>query len=551
MDMALLVVAADDGWMPQTEEHLQILEYLGVKHLVAVVSKCDLDTQRAEAVRKQVVAELSQTDFVCGDVSLLSSKTGAGMDQLRRELMKQACLIESQSGRWSQIWVDRAFTVKGVGAVVTGTMQRQSLKVGQAITMYPTGLPCKVRGIQSHSLQLEESIPGARTAVNLAGVDIGERGLKRGCLLSDHPDLAKFKRVDVRLIQSQRTLLPERRTPVLKTGAFVWLHIGTLCVEARLRLKEGKGIRPGEPVLASLTFKSPVVAFEGERFVIRDSSQRWTIGGGLILAGVEGLSPRFGNPRRQVLLENRAALPESVAVWMESAINEETIVHRAQVLKYTQFSGRDLEQSICESRNMEQIGSHIWQSKIAADTHARVVRVLEKFHEEHPDKRGMKVAELRFAKRIPPDAANEFLKNRTDAEWEISNELIHLKNHRIECPPELIPEVERIREVLRRDPMAPPSRSVLCDSQQALDALRYLEAMGEVVCPNSELVLNPAGFNRIKRMIKSHLRKASQATVSELRQAVGASRRIVMPVLDLLDKEGVTERNGDYRKLKG
>ncbi len=407
----------------------------------------------------------------------------------------------------------------------------------------------KVRSLQNHGKTIGSSQPGMRLAVQLGGVEMGEGGVRRGSLLTTCSTLEPFERLDAVIHRVEGGRMAHE-AKALRSAVRVWVHLGTTARLARLRLEAGRTLMPGESCLASLTLDEPLACFEGDRFVIRDSSQRWTMGGGIVLAGVKGRRPSFGSSSRQQLLRERAEAPAEVTVWVESQVKEEGVVPLAGILPNTRFHQDVIGKAVEGSEVIAKIGTFAWLQSLESEVRAAVLGKLESFHGEFPNLPGMNSANLIRRKGIPPEAMDQFLHHGGKGVWTVEKGLVSLLGHSVQCPPHLQAEVDRLKDLLNQDPMDPPSRRVLCSEKESEEALRYLETIGEVICPERDLVLTPAGYNRIRRMVKGHLRKAGKATVSDLRQAVGASRRVVMPVLDVMDRQGLTKRDGDFRSLK-
>src|SRR6478609_4613188 len=280
IDLALFVVAADDGWMPQTEEHLQILNYLGVQHAVIAVTKSDVG--QVDAVTEQIRERLSGTLFADSPIVPTSVRTETGIDKLVNTLATQLATIEIQRDIGKpRLFIDRVFTLHGTGTVVTGTLTGGSLHRGQHIVVYPTNLETRIRSIQSHGQELELAQPGMRTAINLPDLRVDQ--IKRGDALTLPDHGAPSSTLIVRVERPSRPNGDKTVAHPLKKGSSIYVHHGASRVAARIRFRENGSLEAGKEKIARLKLASPIYAFIGDRFVVRDSSERHTIAGGIVL----------------------------------------------------------------------------------------------------------------------------------------------------------------------------------------------------------------------------------------------------------------------------
>ncbi len=310
IDLALLVVAADDGWMPQTEEHLQILSYLGVRRIVVALTKSDLG--KIDNVASQIREKLRETTFANAQIIATSARTGFGLEDLKEVLASEFATVSTPRDIGKpRLFVDRAFTLHGIGTVVTGTLAGGQFQRGQNVVIQPQNLSARVRTIQSHNRDLEIAQPGTRTAINLPDVPVGSDGIKRGDVITIANVGAAADIVNVVLERSARL---NRKTPAarpLKNGSVVHIHLGTTRVPAKITLLDQDVVQPGQRAVAQLCLDSPILAFVGDRFVVRDSSAQNTIAGGVVL-DVDGDRQNFRNAGQTELLRTRAAAIDEV-----------------------------------------------------------------------------------------------------------------------------------------------------------------------------------------------------------------------------------------------
>src|SRR5262245_27809499 len=280
IDLALFVVAADDGWMPQSEEHLQILTYLGVQRAVVALTKSDLG--RIDVVTNQIRERLLGTTFADSPIIPTSIRTGTGIEKLVNTLANQLGSAEPQRDICKpRLFIDRVFTLRGTGTVVTGTLTGGSLHRGHQIVVYPTNVQTRIRSIQSHLHELELAQPGMRTAINLPDLRVDQ--IKRGDVVTVPGHGAPTSTLIARLEKSPRLKDDRRVAHALKNGLSIYVHHGASRVAAKIRFRENEPLAPGKERIAHLKLAAPILAFMGDRLVVRDSSERHTIAGGIVL----------------------------------------------------------------------------------------------------------------------------------------------------------------------------------------------------------------------------------------------------------------------------
>ncbi len=556
VDAALFVVAADDGWMPQTEEHLHILGYQGVRHAVVALTKIDLCADEKTAIAA-IRERLRGTPFSTAPIVPTSIVTGRGIDELKGALAN--VLSHTPPSRdigKPRLSVDRAFTLRGIGTVVTGTLSGGELKRGQAVVIQPVGLKARIRGIQSHSREVETAGPGTRTALNLSDIALaahGQQGVERGNVITLEALGAPVARMDAVLSRSARCETGKGK-PALKNGARVRVHHGSGNVAARVALFRVPAVAPGGNVLARLKLEQPWFVCEGDRFILRDWSETVTLAGGIVL---ETAAPvRFHAPPHQRLLAQRAAAPADVEVFVATQVERDGMVRAASLLADSIFSAREIAAAaarLVEGGRAIQAGEFIaygdwWKAVVK-----RAADAIDACHAEHPEHAGLPVNELRtLLKRELPESGtfDAFVRDLCRAGFSQSGPTIARASHRASLPPHLESAGARIRAALAVKPFDPPPRRELATDSLSQQAFRFLLEKGEVIELPGEVILTSAGFARIKEVIAQFIRKNGPATVSQLRQELGTTRRVMMPVLERLDREGFTVRAGDLRSLK-
>ncbi len=553
IDLALLVIAADDGWMRQTEEHLQILTYLGVKRAVIALTKSDLGD--AERTRKEIRNQLRNTAFARSPIIPTSVRTGKGIENLKNALASECSTIQAQRDLGKpRLFIDRAFTLHGIGTVVTGTLVGGQLHRGQSILVQPQDFIARIRSIQSHGSELACAQPGMRTAINLPDLAIGEGlgQIKRGDVITA-VDLGKSSAsLIVILEKSSRPGRKDVAARPLKNGSSAYLHHGTSRFSAKIYLLEDRALGPGEQTIAQLKLKLPIFAFTGDRFVLRDASEQHTIAGGVVL-DPNGDRGKCRTAAQRKLFAAGAGAPDDIYLCVRSEISANGFMPRQAVLRKSHFSADEIGEALQQLQQRHEIVVH---EKIAADAQFwqtlqnRTIELIDDAHKTNPERVGLDLNELRTALH---DQSSEvfaaLLSDLCATDFVRRGSVIARISHRPALPPNLQPVAMKIREALSSKPFDPPARKEIELDRDAPQVLRYLIERGEVIEIASDVVLSRENFERMKKALADFISKNGAATVSELRQALESSRRTMVPFVEKLDRQGVTRRVGDKRML--
>jgi selenocysteine-specific elongation factor len=551
--LALLVVAADDGWMPQTEEHLQILTYLGVRRAVIALTKSDLG--KIDDVSAQIRKQLHDTAFVHSPIIPTSVRTGEGIENLRSAFASEFSIMQAQRDIGKpRLFIDRAFTLHGIGTVVTGTLSNGQLRRGQSVVVQPQDFEARIRSIQSHSADLGSAQPGMRTAINLADVAIGDGPgrIKRGDIITAL-DLGKSSpSLIVLLEKSSRLGRKDVAARPLKNGTSVYLHHGTSRFPAKINLLEDRSLEPGEQTIAQVKLESTIFAFLGDRFVLRDASEQHTIAGGIVL-DPDGERGKLRGAMQRQLFAARAGAPDDVDLCVRSEILVNGFARKEAVLRKSHFSADEITEAL---QRLRRRGEIVFHQEIAADAQAwqtlrgRAITLIDDAHKRNPERAGLNLNELRTALRDQqPDIFEAIIFDLCAGDFVQKGSAVARISYRPALPSNLQPVAMKIREVLSAKPFDPPARKEIEVDRNVQQVLRYLIEAGEIIEVSSNVILLRKRFERMKSAVVDFISKNGPATVSELRQELKTSRRIMVPLLEQLDRERVTRRVGDQRML--
>ncbi|MBA3961371.1 MAG: selenocysteine-specific translation elongation factor [Chthoniobacterales bacterium] len=547
IDLVLFVVAADDGWMPQSEEHLQILDYLGIQHGVVAITKCDLGD--ANRIEEEVRQQLRGTSLGKSPVVLTSVRNSLGIDHLCEELARQCAQIPaSRDVGKPRLFVDRAFSIRGSGTVVTGTLIGGHLTRGDTLVVQPQDSPVRIRAIQSHNEAVETAAPATRVALNLP--DRRVEDIPRGSLLTTIMPGTVGRAVDVLLTRSAR-LSPVTRA--LKSGALFQFYHGSARHKARVTLLEQRELKPGERAVARMVFAEPIHAYAGDRFILRDSSERHTVAGGLIL-DPDAAGTKFRSVAQRHFLDARAVAPNDPNILLETQLARDGWAKEETLLLKSDLSRDEIEAVVAELVRAQKIfraKGIVAEAAWWLDLCDRAQKLIDAAHRQHPQQAGSELSATRSALQIEDTQLFDALVRHLCAHgFERVGNAIRRRGHRPALPPQLQRAGAEIRAALAAQPFDPPSRKQLIRDAAAREALRFLAETGEVVLLGDDVLLGAATFVEMKSRIQQSLGTKGPATASELRQLLGTSRRILIPLLEHLDRVGLTVRQGDRRALR-
>ncbi len=558
VDLALLVVAADDGWMPQTEEHLQILQYLGVECGIIALTKTDL-VSNEQAAREQIRLKLRGTALAEAPIIATSIPQARGTEELKLAIVQSLKDAPPRPDLGKpRLAVDRAFTIKGAGTVVTGTLIGGSLQRGQQIIVQPAGITARIRSMQSGNSEIIQALPGMRVALNLPDLhprdqSVGNAVIGRGDVVTITGLGSPSDTIDVLIEQSGRAV-EERVAHTTVNGTPVRLHFGSASVSARLCLQQGEELAADQPALAQLRLDSPAYLFADDRFILRDSAGRRTIAGGRVL---DPRAQRRGlrSAARRASLERLCAARDPASRIL-AMLADRHVLPREQLLAQSSFSEKSIEEAIA---TLEVQGMIVAGCSTLSDATwwrvlvKRAADAIDAEHAAHPQRAGLPLAELRsaIARHIPTNADifDDLLAALKKAGFTQTDAAIGRTEHRPALPAHLQASADKIRNMLSQQGFDPPSRKQLTPDTRAFQALRFLISTGEVIEIGTDLVLLSSHFHIAIEVIAGHLRRHGPSQVSELRQALNTSRRVMVPLLEKLDQQRVTLRQGDKRVL--
>jgi selenocysteine-specific elongation factor len=524
VDAFLLVVAADDGVMPQTREHLDILRLLGVEQGVLALSKTDAVDEETVELAALEVEELLESRGLDVPVVHVSGETGEGVEDLLLALDAMvARTADRRRGGLARLPVDRSFVLKGIGVVVTGTLWSGEIRPGDTLHT-TTGLRPRVRGVQNHGHPAEVAHAGARTALDLTGIEISE--IEAGEVLLSYPVPAS-RDIDarVRLLETAKPL---------SHSALARMHHGTRSTNARVRLADREEIEPGTTALARLRLDEPFVTLRGDRFVLR-SMEGTTVGGGTVLDPY----PTGRRPDASWLeaLENGDA---KEAVLLALARKPREGMTTGELSLVLGLSYGEVSHAVEAEAGLETVGEIHAPAEAVAAARDRLLEALERHAAGHPESPELTVAEARTATGLSTRLADALLEDMEKEAIRVTDEGVALPHE--ELPAELEREAAELLEELRATGSEPPTA-------EPTPALRLLVKRGDAVELGSSLFAAREAAESVLERIKTICREDGEISLAGLRDSLGTSRKFAQAWLEYADAAGVTSRTGDVRVL--
>ena len=557
IDLAMLIVAADDGFMPQTLEHLDILTLLGIKDGCVVITKSDVvDPEWLEMMQEEIVGRVEGTFLEGKPVFCVSAYTGQGIPELRQELhdMVQRASIKNMRVPF-RLPVDRVFSVDGFGTVVTGTLIEGSMHEGDLAELIPSGASTRIRNLQVHGKDVDTAYAGQRVAVNLAGLK--KTDIKRGDAVAKPGSVRTSRMLDVRL----QNLRSSNR--VIQNDSQVHLYHTSQVQLAKVVLLDRDTLRPGESCYAQLRLADPISTKSGDRFVIRFYSPLETIGGGVILDDSPARHKRFQEPVLealkikesgsggdrviQVLTEFGTELPDAAKLAAKLRLDEEDVAKAVQEL-------------CARGRAVEPLEGRYASAAVMDRTWDTCREILAGYHKANPLHAGMKEAEVRQKcfKNLDQTTADALLRAlRQEGKLRRVSERYALADFEIKFTKRQNNIKQKLLQTYQKaDLESPATDDVMATFPQneKVDAKQVLESLvtgGDLVMLTPQICWYKDTYARVCDVVKNHFADHETITLGELRDLINSSRKYTLAVLEYYDKNRITKKDGDFRRLVG
>lgn len=556
MDLVMLVIAADEGMMPQTVEHLNILNLLGVKKGIVVLTKYDLiDPDWLELVKEDIREGLKDTFLENAPMIEVSSKTGFGIDNLVNTIVKQTDteLEERNINTIPRLPIDRVFSITGFGTVITGTLISGQLKKGDEVEIYPVNKICKIRNIQVHSQNADNAYAGQRTAINLSNIKKSE--LYRGCVIAPINSMKNTMMLDIKLnmLKSSRRIVENRSR--------LHLYTGTSEILCRVVLLDREELSPGESCYAQLRLEEEIAVRRGDKFIVRFYSPMETIGGGEIIEPVPQKKKRFDD---KLLEELKVKEKGSSTDVIEKIIreNSKNVPTAAEIAKITALSEEEIKLSIELLEEEEKISvfslkndKFLWHKGFEREIEESIEKHLYDFHEKNKYSKGAKKSEIKskFLPKLKQNVFDLIINSFQDKGLlKQEGEFISLSYFKIQydevyykCEEIILKALDKVKfEFIKQEDLI-----VKVNNNKSEQIMALMLEEKKLIKINEDFITTEKLYNETKDMLIEFIKKNSKITAAEYRDLLNTNRKVAIGLLEHFDIQKVTKRVGNDRVL--
>jgi selenocysteine-specific elongation factor len=545
IDAVIFVIAADDGWMPQTEEHFQIISLLDIKTgLVALTKKdlvdSDLLQLQIDSIRERLAGSFLDNCPIVPTSTVSGDGVGAIMNSLDSLLTDQMQRPDLGAAR---LFIDRKFTIQGMGTVVTGTLLEGKLTLDQQIEIQPSGVKSRIRSLQTHKSKITEAIPGSRVAINLAGVE--KSAIERGEAVCLPGSVAPTQQV-----AGELSLIAGTRMP-LRNGSEISFLLGTADLIGRVYLLDRDILKPGERAPVRFKLKSEVAAKIGDKFIVRRISPQETIGGGRVLDTDFAVTGRNKELLKKILSSRSNMTPEIIVL---TELEKEIRVPLARLFRNIPFEKSAMERAVKSLADKNEItiaGDSILSRQFLEKFAGPALQIIKDEHDRRQWSDGLEPGILAKKLKIDPTQLPVMVDFLVTT-GKITNDkgLLKIIGHQAQLNPDQMRLQGRLHARLSASPLSSPIRKELVDEDPKYEVvINFLRDKGDIVELKGGILFTKRDFDGIVQNLIGYLEKYRQATASDLKSHLKTSRKYIIPLLEKLDQMGVTRRDGDYRTL--
>lgn len=552
MDLVMLVVAADEGIMPQTREHMDILGELGIEKSILVLNKCDLvEEDWLELVKEEIKEELEGTFLEQAPIVEVSAATGQGIPELIEVIERLTAeeVVEKDVNTIPRLPIDRVFSLSGFGTIITGTLLAGTISKEDNLQVYPIGKECKIRNIQVHGQDVEKCYAGQRVAINLSNVKKSE--LRRGCVLAPPNNMKNTMLLDVKL-----NVLPSSMR-VLTNHTRLHLFTGTSEILCRAVLLDKEEIGPGESGFVQLRLEEEIALRRGDKFVVRFYSPMETIGGGIVLEPNPKKKKRFDKDAIEELQRKESGSSEDV-IELHVKSHEETMITVTELAKLTALSMEEVTEDV---QSLEQQGivkvfrmkkdTYVWHTIHEQNMRHRLTEALCGYHEKYPHRYGMKKAEIHmtYMKKVKLNVFDLYVEMLSEEgalkrhqeflqlpEFEVRKDAVYEK---------VLKTVQKQFEKVQFDFQRFSEISFGNIKREEVEDIMLLLIDEDIVVKITEDIYTLKSIiEKAKEVIQNRLKENPLITIAEVRDLLGTSRKSAKPILEYMDSIKVTKKNG-------
>lgn len=547
IDAVILVIDANEGWMPQTEEHFQIIDLLNIKYGIIALTKVDLvDQNRLNVVEKEIQERLKNTNFFNAPLIKVSAVKNIGIEQIKSAIQNLIAKIKPKRDIGKpRISIDRVFKIKGSGTVITGTLIGGTLHTGMEVTIFPSYRKTRIRTLQSYKEKVESAFPGSRVALNLVGIEKSE--LHRGDIVFGTKQIRASKNIDVQI-----QLLPQAKKYSLINRSEVFFFSGTKEILAKVILDEKKYLQDGETGFGQLRFKESMATYLGDRFILRIPSPSKTIGGGLI---IDPLAPKHNLKDKNIInfLQTRIKLDLRELILTE--LNKIICIKKNNLLANSNYADPEIREMVellikegkIIATNYWLIEKNYWQEQIK-----KFMNQLNREYELFPLQTGFPLNKFQsYFYYLKPEIFNHLIEVLTNTKnIGLEKGIIFLPSIKPKISPEQKILISKILKIIKDNPLNPPDEkklnSQIAGSKEIID---FLIQEGEIIKLNEGILLENKNYDMMKNKLIDFLKINGSISISQVRTLLGISRKYIIPLLNKMDQEKITQRKENNRIL--
>jgi len=542
IDAVMLVIAADDGWMPQTTEHLDILTLLDIKTGIVVLTKTDLvDPEYLELQKEDILTRLKGTILENAPIVAFSAKDDSGKDDVLSSLQDILSRnIKRVSLNSPRLYIDRSFIIKGIGTVVTGTLTEGEIKLGQQLEISPSGQKVRVRGLQTHKQSIESAIMGSRVAVSLTGASKDDAHRGSALVMPGHFEPADTIGVRIKM-------LPNIKHP-LKNSAEVVLLLGTAISHAKLKLFHRKILASLDEDLAVLHLDKKICCRIGDKFIIRRLSPAITVAGGVVLDWDFGAIKKSKAKQYEILKARDKLDLESV---ISSELLKDKNINLPALKANSRFSTEEIDNYLAEAKSIVKAGGSLVDKEHLEKYLQPACKILEEEHKQRPWNNGLVAGELAKKLKLRAAEVEETVSYLIDS-GAIAQEtgFLRLKNHVPHLKPAQESKAAKLIAMLTASPLAAPlKKEFIADDPVYEVIINFLRDKGEIIELKNGVLLTKRDFKNIIEKVAALIKSETKVTASQIKECLKTSRKYAIPLLEKLDALNITVREGDYRVL--
>jgi len=548
IDAVILVIDANEGWMPQTEEHFQIVDLLDIKYGIIAITKIDLADQiRLNFVEKQIKERLKNTALFNAPIVKVSTVENIGIDQIKSAIqhliprMKPKGDIEKP-----RLSIDRAFNIKGSGTVVTGTLIGGTLHQGMEVTIFPSYKKTRIRSLQTYKEKVEKAFPGSRVALNLVGMEKNE--LHRGDIVFGTKQIKASKNIDVQI-----QLLPQIKKYSLANRSEVVFFTGTKEILAKIFFPETKPLQPGETGFAQLRFKEPLATYLGDRFILRIPSPPKTIGGGLI---VDPLAHKHHFKDKDILHFLQTRIKFDLRELVLTELKKNIFIKKDNLLinsNYADSEIREVVESLKKQGEIIATNSWLIDKNYCQEQKTKFMNRLNQEYELYPLQTGFPLNKFQsYFYYLKPEIFNYLIDSLINTDKiGLKKGILFLLSRKLEVSSQQKVLISKILKILKDNPTNPPNEKMLI-SQIAggKEIINFLIQEGEIIKLSDGILLESKNYDIMKNKLIDFLKINGSISIAQVRELLGISRKYIIPLLNKMDEEKITQRRENVRILK-